>query len=434
VAVVLLGGAGVAIWRLESAGSAATLSTERTVAVTRQTIKDTVGATGTVQPKYQSAISFTSSGTVTSVKVDVGTRVHKGQKLATIDDTDLQADLTAAKADYEAAQSDLTTAEDASDVTTAELDAAKSKVAVDKSKVAQAKTALAAATLRSPISGTVALVNIAKGDSVGSGSAASGSGSSGSGGTGSSGTGSGGTGSGGTGSGGTGSGNSGASGSGSSTSSSADITVISTGTFRVETSVASADVAKVKKGLQATVSVSGSTQPIFGTVSSVAVMATSSSAGSTSGGTASFDVGIDITGTQKNLYAGATATVSITVAQRADVLTVPTAAITTSNGQTVVTKLVAGKKTSTEITIGESFGAVTEVTKGLAEGDQVVISFANRAGAGTGTRTGQGTGTRTGQGAGAGQGRTGNGGGFGGGAVPEGNGQQPAAQASGGTR
>lgn len=416
--VVLLGGAGAVVWKVKGTSSAAT-TTERTATVTKETIKDTVGATGTVQPKHQSEVSFTSSGTVTSVKVSVGTKVSKGQQLANIDTTDLKADLTAAQADYDAAQSDLLTAQADTATTTAELTAAKSKVAVDKSQVAQARAALAAATLRSPISGTVALVNIAKGDMVGSSTGGSSSGGSSSGGSSSGGSGAGSssaTGANSGGSGGTGSGTS-------SSASSADITVISTGTYTVDTAVGSSDVARIKKGMQATITVSGSTQPIFGTVSTVAVMANSTGS-TTTGSTATFAVDIDVTGTQPNLYAGATATVLITVQQRPDVLTVPTAAVTTTNGQTTVTKLVGGQRVPTEITIGDSFGAITEVTKGLTEGDQVVFTAANRAAAGTGTRTGQGGTT-------GGTGRTG-GNGFPTGGYPQGGGQQAGGQQAGG--
>jgi len=133
--------------------------------------------------------------------------------------------------------------------------------------------------------------------------------------------------------------------------------------------------------------ITGSTEPFYGTVSSVAVMASSSTA-TTSGsaGSATFDVTIDVTGHPSKLYAGATATVSIIVRQRDNVLTVPTAAITTSNGKTTVDKLVDGKAVATEISIGTTAGASTEVTKGLTAGDQVVITSAARASGNSSTR------------------------------------------------
>ena len=353
-ALVLLGGGGVLAWRLTRT-DAATTTTQRTVAVSKETVKDTVGTTGTVEPARRADLTFSAAGTVTAVEVEVGDKVSKGDVLATLDDTDLQADLEAAQADLAAAQDDLTTAEADSTSTTAELNAAKAKVAVQKAAVSSATSALEAAQLRATFTGTVAAVDVAKGDTVGS-SASAGSGSSGGSSSSGSGTTSGST----------------------ATSSTAAVTVISSDRYTVAASVGSADLARVKKGLQAQITTTGSTTTIFGTVSSVAVMASSGSSTSGTSGSATFDVTIDVTGSQKSLYAGASATVTILVSQRADVLTVPTAAVTTVGGKTVVNKLVDAKSVQTEVTLGQSYGATTEVTKGLAEGDQVVLSTAAR--------------------------------------------------------
>lgn len=393
VLVVALGATGVVLWRMNATGTSAA-TTQRTFTVSEQTISDTVGATGTVEPLHRADLSFSSSGTVTRVLVAVGDKVSKGDRLAVIDDDSLQADLDAANADFQAAKDDLATAEDDSDSTTAELAAARSKVTVQRSSVRQARAALEDATLRSTISGTVALVNVAKGDAVGSGSGSAGSGTSSAGST--------------------------SSGSGSA-SSTADVTVISTGRYTVATSVGSADLAKIKKGLQAEITTTGSSAAVYGTVASVAVMASSGSS-TTSGSSATFDVGIDVTGTQKSLFSGATATVSIIVEQRENVLTVPTAAITTANGKTAVDKLVNGKAVATEITIGKSYGATTEVAKGLSVGDQVVVTSAARSASGGSSR-----GSQTQQGGTGGFPGTGTGGGFQGG-PPNGTGQ------NGGTR
>jgi RND family efflux transporter MFP subunit len=406
--IVLLAAAGVVAWRLTDSAPGST--TERTVEVTSRTIRQTVGSTGTVEPKRRADLSFSSAGTVSKVFVGVSQHVVKHQRLASIDAASLKADVDAAKADHQAAKDDLATAEADSTTTDTQLNAAKSKLAVQKSQLAQAKSALAAATLRAPFTGTVALVNVAVGDSVGSTSGGATDGSSSSG------------------------------------SDSAAITVISTGSYTVQASVGSADVGKIKKGLAADVTVTGSTTVVRGTVSSVAVMATSSSGsggtgtgsngsanGNGSGGSPTFAVSIDLTGNQHNLYAGASATVSIVVRQRPNVLTVPTIAIRTVDGKTVVTKLVGGRGVQTEIGVGESFGTFTEVTCGLVAGDQVVISVPNRANStssaspsgqrrfGQGGLPGGGFGQR--QGGQSGQGGGGQGGQGGGGAGQGGAGQ-----------
>ncbi|SDU80347.1 Multidrug efflux pump subunit AcrA (membrane-fusion protein) [Microlunatus sagamiharensis] len=402
-AVVLLGGGGALAWSMTRGASTPT-ATERTVTVSRQTVKETVGATGTVEPARRADLAFGAGGTVTSVKVAVGDHVAKGDVLATLDDDDLQADLDAARADLGSAQDALTTAQDDTSSTTAELDAAKAEVAVDENAVSSAEDAVDAAKLRATFAGTVAEVDVAKGDTVGS------SGSSGSSGT--------------------GAGGSGSSGSGASGTA---VTVISTDRYTVDASVGSADLAKVTKGLQAQVTVDGSTTPVFGTVASVAVMASSGTSGTsgstgsgagsgtgeggTSASSATFPVTIDVTGTRKDLYAGATATVSIIVSQRDDVLTVPTLAVSTADGQTVVTKLVGSQRVATPVTLGTSYGATTEVTKGLADGDQVVVTVPGRvAGSNPSGRAGSGGGSGGGGYGGGGFGGGGfGGGGFGGG-------------------
>jgi multidrug efflux pump subunit AcrA (membrane-fusion protein) len=61
-AFLLLGGAGIVVWRLTSSSTAGT-TTDRTVEVSQQTIKQTVGSTGTLQPKRRADLSFSTSGT-----------------------------------------------------------------------------------------------------------------------------------------------------------------------------------------------------------------------------------------------------------------------------------------------------------------------------------------------------------------------------------
>src|SRR5690348_12416644 len=95
VAVVVLTASGFALHTMVS--PSAPRATERTVTVTTQTVRNTVDATGTLEPKQRADLSFSGSGTVTAVDVGVGDSVHKGQVLATIDDATLRANVDAAK-------------------------------------------------------------------------------------------------------------------------------------------------------------------------------------------------------------------------------------------------------------------------------------------------------------------------------------------------
>src|SRR6478609_2785799 len=185
IGVVVLALAGFGLSELVLGPGTTTTVTTRTVPAGTQTMQTTVGTTGTLEPKRRADLSFTSSGTVTSVAVSVGDKVTRGQVLARIDDSSLQADVDAAQADLGAAQSNLSDLTDSSEATSTAIAAARAQVKLKKSTLSQAKAALKAATLRSTIAGTVAAVNIAKGDQVGSGndSGTGGSGGSGTGGS-----------------------------------------------------------------------------------------------------------------------------------------------------------------------------------------------------------------------------------------------------------
>jgi multidrug efflux pump subunit AcrA (membrane-fusion protein) len=148
---------------------------------------------------------------------------------------------------------------------------------------------------------------------------------------------------------------------------------------------------------------------VFGTVTSIGIVAATSS-----GGSATFPVTIAITGSPAGLYAGGTANVTIIVKQLPDVLTVPTAAVHTVNGKTVVYQRRNGSQVDTPVTVGAIFGASTQIVYGLKDGDEIVVTTFGPGGAGGGTRQ------RTGNGGGIFGGGAGNGGGLPAGGAPNG--------------
>lgn len=406
VGVVVLAGAGGA-YALNH-GSTSAQAVPRTVTVSHGTVQQTVSASGTIEPATEADLSFQSAGTVDSLGVGVGQSVTKGEVLASIDTTSLQSQVTLAQAVVTQAQSQVTAA--SSSGSASQIAAADAQLASAQAKLLAAQQALSQARLTSPIDGVVAAVNVKVGSTVGgsggSASASSGTGRNSSGGAGGSGGPAGQGGSGGAG------GSSAASGAGGSASGAA-ISVISTNAWVVQTQVGNADLPSLKQGLQAQILPTGSRTTIYGTVQSIGIVATSSASG-----TSQFPVTIAVTGTPSGLYAGTAATVSIIVKQLDDVLTVPTAALTTSGGRTTVTVLQNGQQVTRPVTAGRIFGARTEITAGLSDGAQVVLPgvFGTR-GTGAGGGTGAGTGTRGGFG-GGGFG----GGGFGGGGFGRGGG------------
>jgi macrolide-specific efflux system membrane fusion protein len=125
---------------------------------------------------------------------------------------------------------------------------------------------------------------------------------------------------------------------------------------------------------------------VFGTVSSIGLLSTSS-------GVASYPVVVDVTGDVSKLHDGVSVTAAIVYERRANVLAVPTAAVTTANGRSTVQKVDAeGAVQTVEVQVGETSGQLTEITSGLSEGDVVreVVYTRSATGSGTGTQRGYG--------------------------------------------
>jgi macrolide-specific efflux system membrane fusion protein len=363
--------AGLIVWRVAARGDGSTTTTA-TAQVTSGTVKQTVSASGTLEPAKTADLGFTVSGTVTHVYVKAGDKVTKGQALAAVGNTSLVAARTAAQASYDAAvaQYDQDGADGASAV---QLAADQTSVVSAKASLASAQQDVESAVLRSTIKGTVTSLDLAVGDVVGSGGGVGG-------------------------------------GSGTSGTSTSAVTIASTSTFVVDGTVSADDASSVKKGMQAEVTVSGVSDTIYGTVESVGLIAQTSNSGS-----AVFPVTIAVTGKQTGLYAGTSATVSIVVKQRTDVITVSSRALQTDGDETYVEKIVDGKTVKTDVTLGEVYGATTEVTSGLAEGDEVQIPGFTLPSGGGGTGNGNGGGFFGGDGGGgfpAGGGFPGGGGNF----------------------
>jgi membrane fusion protein, macrolide-specific efflux system len=420
---------GSAVWLGYRSGhrasaTAASTSTERLVTVSTGTIRQTVAASGTLQPTTTSDLNFAVSGQVTAVNVKAGQTVTKGTVLATINSAALQSQVAQAQATVASAQAKLS-----SDTTvgasSAQLAADQANLAAANGSLATTQAALAGATLAAPINGTVSLVNLTVGEQLGT----SGSGSVGLTGTA--------TGSGRTAASSSSSSNAAGSASTSSASSqsSTEVEVISTGSFVVNLNVDDTQISKLAVGQSATLTPStavaatqggrgrptqttpssaaptssgaGSTAApaspaapsvtATGTVSSVGTVATSTS------GVATFPVVVSVSGSPSGFYAGATVQVAVTYKQLANVVEVPTAAISQSNQQSTVTVSVNGAKSTRVITTGASSGGMTQVVSGLNVGDQVVVTVP----AATGSSSSTGSTTRGGAG--------GTSGGFGGG-------------------
>ena len=144
----------------------------RLVSATTGTVRESVAATGTLTPADEEDVSFTSAARITSVRVAVGDKVHKGDPLGTIDNLALKATLADARSTLAAARATLSDDLAGGSATGVQLSADRAAVSTARRGVTAARDAVDGATLRSPITGTVAGVNVAEGDQAAGSSSA----------------------------------------------------------------------------------------------------------------------------------------------------------------------------------------------------------------------------------------------------------------------
>ncbi|MBV8301826.1 MAG: biotin/lipoyl-binding protein [Candidatus Dormibacteraeota bacterium] len=165
-----------------------------------------------------------------------------------------------------------------------------------------------------------------------------------------------------------GSSGSGSSSASSSSSSSADVVVITPGMFAVTGSVSDAEVDEIALNQSAQVVPAGSQEAVTGKVTSIAEEATVTS------GVATFPVTVTLDGSNPSLRAGMSATVSVIVNQVVQVLTVPTSAVHTTAAGSTVQLLVNGQPQTVSVQVGAADATRTQILSGLNPGDQVIIA------------------------------------------------------------
>jgi hypothetical protein len=149
---------------------------------------------------------------------------------------------------------------------------------------------------------------------------------------------------------------------------SAFIVLTNTQSLVLHGTVGEADVAKLKLGQVANLTVDAlSGQKMTGRVTSLDPVATIQSGVPVYG----IDIAVDVPGS--GIKAGMSASASVILASKQNVLTVPNTAIRTLNGQRGVQVLKDGEVVDTVATFGLANDTVTEVVSGVSEGDIVVI-------------------------------------------------------------
>lgn len=324
--------------------------------VSLQTLQNSVTATGTIEAVTSVTVGTQVSGIVNKLYVDYNSQVKKGQVIAELDKTNLLSELNTAKANMASAQSQLNYQNanmkryqtlyqkglvSVDDYENALLTyrQAKEQVATAKEQVQRAQTNLGYATITSPIDGTVISKSVEEGQTVAA-----------------------------------------------SFNTPELFTIAKDLTnMQVVADVDEADIGAVKEGDRVTFTVDAYPDDTFeGTVKQVRLQAT------TTNNVVTYEVVISAQNADLKLKPGLTANVTIYTQERTGVLAVANKAlrftptketvgkdmkIVDCKGKNKVWTLDGKTLTAHPVSIGQTDGMHTEITKGLKAGQQIVTEI-----------------------------------------------------------
>ncbi len=317
-------------------------SSSRTVPVVRRDIGSSVLATGIVKPLVGAEVKVGSrvSGVVKHLRAQIGDLVEAGQIIAELDDAEFKAKLDQNMAALERAEADLEYArinlerqrtllkEDFTSLQEVDLAENANKIALAQVEQAKANVKLARVQLGytriyAPISGVIASISTQEGETVAASLAAP-----------------------------------------------TFVNLIDLKRLEVQTFVDETDIGRIRTGLETAFTVDTYPDTDFlGTVTAIYPKAVIQD------NVVNYIVTVGITDVEdKILRPEMTASVTILLETRKNVLSIPTSAITRERGERFVTVLEDGNPVRRKIKIGWKDDGYTEITSGLQEGEEVVVS------------------------------------------------------------
>lgn len=355
IAVVVIVIVAVAAWAMSGGKKEEDINfKEEKVAL--KTLQNSVTATGTIEAVTSVTVGTQVSGIVNKLYVDYNSQVKKGQVIAELDKTNLLSELNTAKANLASAQSSLNyqaanmeryktlykkglVSADEYENALLTYRQAKEQVASSKENVQRAQTNLGYATITSPIDGTVISKSVEEGQTVAA-----------------------------------------------SFNTPELFTIAKDLTnMQVVANVDEADIGNVKEGDRVTFTVDAYPDDTFeGTVKQVRLEAT------TTNNVVTYEVVISAPNADLKLKPGLTANVTIYTQERSGVLAVANKAlrftptketvgkdmkIVDCKGKNKIWTLNGNTLTAHPVTIGQTDGINTEITKGLKQGDKIVTEI-----------------------------------------------------------
>jgi macrolide-specific efflux system membrane fusion protein len=150
------------------------------------------------------------------------------------------------------------------------------------------------------------------------------------------------------------------------------------GQYQATLSLTEVDVTKIKSGQKVTLTMDAfPDNTLTGTVLAV------NTSGSVSSNVTSYSVSVLLDQTDLDIYTNMAVSATIIVSAKDEVIMIPSTAIKTSNGKSVVQVMKDDKVTAVTVEIGDSNDTQTEISSGINEGDVVVTSTST----GTSTKT-----------------------------------------------
>ena len=355
IAVVVIVIVAVAAWAMSGGKKEEDINfKEEKVAL--KTLQNSVTATGTIEAVTSVTVGTQVSGIVNKLYVDYNSQVKRGQVIAELDKTNLLSELNTAKANLASAQSSLNyqaanmeryktlykkglVSADEYENALLTYRQAKEQVASSKENVQRAQTNLGYATITSPIDGTVISKSVEEGQTVAA-----------------------------------------------SFNTPELFTIAKDLTnMQVVANVDEADIGGVKEGDRVTFTVDAYPDDTFeGTVKQVRLEAT------TTNNVVTYEVVISAPNADLKLKPGLTANVTIYTQERSGILAVANKAlrftptketvgkdmkIVDCKGKNKVWTLNGKTLTAHPVTIGQTDGINTEITKGLKQGDKIVTEI-----------------------------------------------------------
>jgi RND family efflux transporter MFP subunit len=321
--VVVIAALGIMAYRQVAAKRAAAVesSATETAVVERSDLSMTVDASGSIVPRVEIGLAFTTSGRVAETLLTEGEQAETGQLLLRLDTQDLEWQVEQARLSLSVAEYDLSDMQDDYYEESDQVKRSKAKLEQAQVSLQQAEWRLEQATLKAPISGIVTALFVEPGEMANSGQTV--------------------------------------------------ITLSDLANLDVDVNLDETDVARIDMGMTVVVTVDAFPGvEVSGEVIEIAPTADVQS------GVVLYPVTVRLDPTDLPLRSGMTVNVMFTLEERKDTLVVPFRAVETEGGQAYLTRVTATGSERVAVTLGLITDTQIEILSGIEEGDVVTV-YAN---------------------------------------------------------